>query len=104
MGYPIPKTIINISLQEKDYYQYVDRLYLMIDDYNDVVHSCDDIQMKLLEKDINNLNKTLQPGIESLCLSSLGIDNYINDCKHAINQFRDVKRNVAKQSHMIEVL
>lgn len=48
MGYKIPKTIINISLQERDYYQYVDRLNLMLEDYNNTVNSLNDIDRTLL--------------------------------------------------------
>lgn len=33
MGYPISKTIINISLQEKEYYRYIDRLHIMLKEY-----------------------------------------------------------------------
>lgn len=36
MGYSISKTIINISLQEKEYYKYIDRLHIMLREYNEV--------------------------------------------------------------------
>lgn len=49
MGYKIPKTIINISLQEKEYYSYIDRLHLMLDEYNDAVHGLSEIDKKLLD-------------------------------------------------------
>lgn len=80
MGYPISKTIINISLQEKEYYKYIDRLHVMLREYNDQVHSLSEIERKLLETSINKLNKALEPGHESLNLSSLGIPDFIYDC------------------------
>lgn len=80
MGYPISKTIINISLQEKEYYKYIDRLHVMLREYNDQVHSLSEIERKLLETSISKLNKALEPGHESLNLSSLGIPDFIYDC------------------------
>lgn len=62
MGYPISKTIVNISLQEKDFYRYVDRLNIMLREYNEAVNSLTPIQKKLLEDSIKSLNKALLPG------------------------------------------
>ena len=70
----------------------------MIDEYNEVVMSLKDIERKLLQKKVFQLNQALQPGHESLNLSSLGIPSYIKDCKAAINSFRDIKKIVAKHS------
>lgn len=64
--------------------------------------SLKDIERKLLYKQVLSLNTALQPGHESLNLSSLGIPSYIKECKTAINQFRDTKKIVAKHSQMIE--
>jgi len=50
MGYPISKTIINISLQEKEYYRYIDRLHVMLREYSEAVHSLTDIEKILLEQ------------------------------------------------------
>lgn len=80
MGYKIPKTIINISLQEREYYQYADRLNLMLEDYNNTVNSLNDIDRTLLTDQIKKLNKTLEPGYDSQNLSSLGIPDFIENC------------------------
>jgi dynein heavy chain len=94
MGYKIPKTIINISLQEKDYFNYIDRLHIMLDEYKDAVHSLSDVDRKLLENHIRKLNEKLEPGHLSLNMSSLGIPDFIKDCMNAINHFLDVKKRV----------
>ena len=49
IGYKISKTIINISLQEKEYYRYIDRLNMMLREYNESVNTLNEIEMKLLE-------------------------------------------------------
>jgi dynein heavy chain len=78
MGYKVSKTIINISLQEKEYYLYIDRLHLMLNEYNSAVHTLKDIERKLLHQKIKDLNRVLEPGHESFNLSSLGIPDYID--------------------------
>lgn len=50
MGYHILKTIINISLQEKEYYRYIDKLHIMLREYNEAVHTLSEIEKKLLEE------------------------------------------------------
>ena len=102
MGYPISKTIINISLQEQEYYGYIDKLNIMLREYSEAVHSLTEIEKILLQKAIRTLNKALEPGWESLNLSSLGIEEFISNCKKAINEFRDVKKNVEKHAGTIE--
>lgn len=102
MGYKISKTIINISLQEKEYYRYIDKLHIMLREYNEAVHTLSEIEKKLLEEQIRKLNRTLEPGHESLNLSSLGIPDFIENCMLAINAFRDIKKKVRKSSGMIE--
>lgn len=102
MGYKISKTIINISLQEKEYYRYIDRMHIMLREYNEAVHSLSEIEKKLLEDQIRKLNRALEPGHESLNLSSLGIPDFIDNCVRAINEFRDVKKKVGKSAGMIE--
>lgn len=44
----------------------------------------------------------MEPGHESLNLSSLGIPDFIDNCVRAINEFRDVKKKVGKSAGMIE--
>jgi dynein heavy chain len=48
------------------------------------------------------LNRTLEPGHESLNLASLGIPDFIDNCLRAINEFRDIKKKVRKSTGMIE--
>ena len=88
MGYKIPKTIINISLQEREYYQYADRLNLMLEDYNATVNSLNDIDRLLLTDNIKKMNKALEPGYDSLNLSSLGIPDFIDNCNRVFYLFR----------------
>ncbi len=102
MNYNISKAIVNIALQEKEYYRYIDKLKTMLREYNEAVHSLNPIEKKLLENQIQKLNKVIEQGHESKNLSSLGINDFIDNCRSAIKAFRDIKKKVGKSSGMIE--
>lgn len=74
----------------------------MLREYNEAVHTLSPIEKKLLESHIIKLNKVLDQGYESKNLSSLGINDFIENCRTAINSFRDTKKKVAKSAGMIE--
>ena len=59
MNHNISKAIVNIALQEKEYYRYIDKLKTMLREYNEAVHSLNPIEKSLLEKQIQELNKVI---------------------------------------------
>lgn len=56
------------------------------------MHTLSEIEKKLLDDPISKLNRALEPGHESINLSSLGIPDFIDNCMKAINEFRDIKK------------
>lgn len=74
----------------------------MLREYEEAVHSLQPIEKELLKEKIIKLNRTLEPGHESLNLASLGIPDFIDNCLRAINEFRDIKKKVRKSTGMIE--
>lgn len=74
----------------------------MLREYYEAVHSLNPIEKRLLESQISKLNKVIEQGHESKNLSSLGINDFIENCRGAIKSFCDIKRKVAKSSGMIE--
>ena len=48
MNHNISKAIVNIALQEKEYYRYIDRLKTMLREYDEAVHSLNPIEKRLL--------------------------------------------------------
>lgn len=101
MNHNISKAIVNIALQEKEYYRYIDKLKTMLREYYEAVHSLNPIEKRLLESQISKLNKVIEQGHESKNLSSLGINDFIENCRGAIRSFCDIKTKVAKSSGMI---
>lgn len=102
MGYVLSKTILNIALQEKEYYKYVDKLNKMLREYHYTISSLKDVERKLMETQIKSLNTALHPGIDSYNLNSLGINDFINHCINEIKKFNDVKNKVDEKTRMIE--
>lgn len=62
MNHNISRIIINIALQETEYYKYIDKLKVMLREYNEAVHTLNPIEKKLLEAHIQKLNKVLDQG------------------------------------------
>jgi len=108
MGYKLSKTILNIALQENEYYKYVDKLNKMLMKYNETIYGTNgvgglkDVERKLMEKQIKDLNVTLNPGIDSYNLNSLGIQDFISHCLNQIKKFNDIKNRVEEKTRMIE--
>ena len=98
MGKPISKTIVNISLQENTYYENIDDLNRMLKEYNDAVTNLSDIEKKLFENKINELNHKLKQQLDSCNLCSLGINSFIQNYTNEINTFKDLKRNISKSA------
>lgn len=74
----------------------------MLREYDEAVHTLSPIEKELLKERIAKLNRTLEPGHESLNLASLGIPDFIDNCLRSINDFRDYKKKARKSSGMIE--
>ena len=102
MGCKPSKTIINIALQEAEYFRYVDQLQNMLAEYHEAIFSLSEIDIQLLAHEIRKLDDALRPGHESLNLNSLGITDFIDKCRKAINDFRDIKKKVATNAMHIQ--
>lgn len=53
---------------------------MMLKEYSEAIDSLTDIEKILLKSSISDLNKCLEPGHESLNLSSLCIPDFIKNC------------------------
>ena len=102
MGHPLPKTILNIALQEKEYYKSVDKLQKMLLKYNNTVNSLTDIEKSLFKVYLKGLDESLNPVINSFNLNSLGINEFIISYKDELKKFNEIKNKVDEKKRMIE--
>ena len=98
----LSNTILNVALQEKEYKNHIDQLNAMLGEYDEIVNSLQPEERKLLKKEIDKLNKALEPGVNSYNWHSLGIKNFIENCRKALKDFDSIKQRVYKQKDMIE--
>ena len=102
MGFSLGKSIMNITLQEKEYYKTVDRLRKVLEEYEAEVESLSDVEKDLLYEKVQGLTETLASAAESYNLQSLGIGDFIQDFRNELKKFRELKHKVEEKKRMIE--
>jgi hypothetical protein len=80
IGKLIPPTIINIALQEKDYMQYIDKLNLLLRNYNAALTGLKPVEKKLLLAMLSELDIQMMKGANDYNWFSLSIKEYIAQC------------------------
>ena len=98
----VAKKILNIALQEGEYYRYIDKVEKMLREYRNTVNSLKDVEKNLLSGSLEVLRKQLDPGAESYYLNSLGIHDFIENCEKEIKRFNDKKNKVEEKTRNIE--
>jgi dynein heavy chain len=98
----VPKKILNIALQEEEYYRTIDKIERMLREYNATVNGLKDVERNLLKNNLDKLRKKLEPGVTSYYLNSLGINDFIETCKSEIKQFNDKRNKVEEKTRNIE--
>jgi dynein heavy chain len=98
----VPKKILNIALQEEEYYKTIDKIEKMLREYNATINGLKDVERNVLSKNLENLKAKLEPGVSSYYLNSLGINDFIESCKSEIKQFNDKRNKVEEKTRNIE--
>jgi dynein heavy chain len=98
----IDQKVLNIALQEEEYYRYIDKIEKMLREYNQTVGSLKDVEKDLLKTHLKQLRAKLEPGAESYFLNSLGINDFIASCSSEIKRFNDKKNRVEEKTRNIE--
>lgn len=96
------KKILNIALQEKEYYRNVDKLNKMLREYYSTINSLKDVEKFLLKEQLAKLEEKFVPGTQSYNFNSLGINDFIKTCMDEIKRFRDTKNKVEEKTRNIE--
>ena len=102
MGFTIPETALNVTLQEDKYHTYVESLRGMLDHYHSVLDMLTAAEKKLLATRATKLERALDPGFNVLNWSSLGIPDFVTSCTKATNEFLQLVNQVQKNSTMIQ--
>ena len=101
MGLDIPELARNVALQEKKYYELVEKLSAMLGAYTDVIGKLNSVEKVLLDARLRSLHRVLRPGFEQLNWNALGIILFIDSCDRAIASFETVVSSVHKQAEAV---
>ena len=103
IGKAISPTITNIALQEKDYMRYIDKLQQLLRSYNNALSNLMTVERRLMANEIKKLKRFMDKGVENHNWFSLSIDQYIQECKVAIDSFNETKGIVVEYSKHIDM-
>eukprot|EP00741_Cyanophora_paradoxa_P015322 tig00000194_g14791.t1 len=105
MGFAVPETALNVTLQEEKYHQHVEGLKVMLENYHTVVSHLAPAERKLLSRKVKDLqDKTLHQGETPLNWNSLGIADFILNCNKAINDFHQMVNQIQKNAANIQMV
>ena len=82
--------------------KYVDKLNQLLRGYNFALSNLKPVEKKLLEKQIDKLNKWMDKGANNHNWFSLSINEYIKECQQAIDSFIEIKNRVIQKAQNIE--
>ena len=82
--------------------RHVDKLSQLLRGYNTALSNLKPVEKKLLDKQINKLNRWMDKGSENHNWFSLSIAEYIRDCQKAIDEFKETKSRVLQHAQNIE--
>ena len=82
--------------------RHVDKLSQLLRGYNSALSNLKVVEKKLLEKQIQKLNRWMDKGVDNHNWFSLSIGEYIKECQKAIDEFKETKSRVLQHAQNIE--
>jgi len=98
LGFNLPETIIQITLQYSKFEQLSIELYSMLEDYHLTLSSLDTIEVSLLQFYIDQLQKIIKPGISRISFGEIGTFDYVKQCKKQLEQLHSILNQIRKIS------
>jgi len=84
LGFMLPESIIQITLQYSKFEQLSNELRLMLENYHLTIASLDTIEVSLLQSYLDQIQRTIQPGTSRISFGEIGTLDYVNECKKTI--------------------
>jgi dynein heavy chain len=102
MGFAVPETALNVTLQEDKYHAYVESLNAMLSTYSSVISSLSAVETDLLRDRITELGSDLKRGFDLLNWNSLSIPEFTDSCLKAINNFQTIVKQIQKNAATVK--
>ena len=102
MGFAVPETALNVTLQEDKYHGYVEALKAMLAAHAQISESLSSVEVQLLQPRIAELRTCLDKGFTLLNWNSLSIPEFTMSCTKAINKFNGLVKQIQKNASIIK--
>ncbi|MCO5597848.1 hypothetical protein L7F22_051932 [Adiantum nelumboides] len=102
MGFQLPETALNVTLQEEKFMLYIENIQSMLHQYQKTTGILTSVEAKLLAYHLTTLQQVLEPGFSYLNWNSLGIPDFVSFCSKAINEFKSLVNQVQNNASSIE--
>uniref|UniRef100_UPI00398F6830 dynein axonemal heavy chain 10 isoform X2 n=1 Tax=Pristiophorus japonicus TaxID=55135 RepID=UPI00398F6830 len=96
LGFQIPQLARNVALQEQKFLRYTTGLRNMLNRYQKLMDSLNAAENKLMSEHIRDLQRVIRSGYRRLNWNSLGIQDYLGRCDHAIGKFESLVNQIHK--------
>jgi hypothetical protein len=98
LGFNLPESIIQTTLQYSKFEQLSNELRLMLEDYHLTVASLDTMEVSLLQSYLDQIQKTIKPGTSRISFGEIGTLDYVNECKTQLEQLHAILNQIRKIS------
>jgi dynein heavy chain len=102
MGFTIPDTALNVTLQESKYHKCVEGLRAVVKQYKAVAESLTPIERELMKQKKEDLDVALRPGFTRLNWNSLAIMGFVDEAERKIDNFNSLVDQVQKKSSNVQ--
>jgi hypothetical protein len=98
LGFMLPESIIQITLQYSKFEQLSNELRLMLENYHLTIASLDTIEVSLLQSYLDQIQRTIQPGTSRISFGEIGTLDYVNECNKQLGQLHSILNQIRKIS------
>nr|CCA14061.1 PREDICTED: similar to hCG1811879 putative [Albugo laibachii Nc14] len=102
LGFNIPESALNVTLQEEKYHHHIQELTLMLKHYDYLLSALTPVEKHLLRIQLEDLREVLRVGFSPLNWNSQRITSFTENCNRALNQFGNLVSQIHKTSKMVD--
>ena len=98
LGFLLPESIRQTTLQYPKFEQLSKELRLMLEDYHLTLASLDTIEVSLLQSHLDQLQTSIKPGTSRISFGEIGNIDYIKECRSRLEQLHSILNQIRKIS------
>ncbi|XP_067133160.1 dynein axonemal heavy chain 10-like, partial [Centruroides vittatus] len=103
LGFSISDIVRDVALEEEKFFSQRNGLNKMLKTLKSVLEMMNEAEVKLLDAEIQCLNKTIIYGVKRLNWTSLGIPDYLKRCEQEISKLQSLLNQIQKTNNDLEI-